>query len=102
MALAESKVLLHCDQLRRALAPYVVREGRWEEQRNIGDVVIRGERNEAKLWLVHQLKLAKLHKLTTEDRALFDDVGWEFVRIMLRDEFTKFLSSEASQAGTKE
>ena len=45
------------------------------------------------------LKLTKLGKLTTEDCALFDDVGWEFVQIMLRNKFTKFLSSGVSQAG---
>ena len=97
VALAESEVLLHCDQPGRALAPYVMREGRWKEQRNIGDIVIGGGgRNEAKLWLVHLLKLTKLRKLTTEDSALFDGIGWEFVRIMLCNEFTKFLSSGAS------
>ena len=79
-----------------------MREGRWKKQRNIGDIVIRGGRNEAKLRLVQLLELTKLRKLTTIDCALFNDVGGEFVRTMLRDEFTKFLSLGASQVGTNE
>lgn len=86
IALSQAKVLLHRYQLGGALGPNVEREGGRKEQRNIDDVVIRGGGNEAKLWLVHLLKFAKLQELMAEGGALFDGISWKLAWIMLRNE----------------
>ena len=52
------------------------------------DVVIRGGRDEAEFWLVHPLKVTELCELTTEGCALFDNIGWKVVRVVLRDKCT--------------
>ena len=65
-----------------------MREGGRKGQRNVYNIVIRGEGSKTKLWLVELLKLAELYKLTMEGYALLDDVGWELDRVVLCDECT--------------
>ena len=92
MTLAQAKILLHRNQLGRALGPGIVQEGGRKEQRDINYVVIGGGGDEAKLRLVHPLKFTELYDLTTEDRALFDDIDRKVVWVVLHDECTYFLS----------
>ena len=93
VALSKAEILLHCNQLRGALGPGIVRKGGWEEQRNVDDVIVRRGRNEAKFWLVHLLNLTKLRELMAEGCTLFDDIGWKIIQTMLHNELAEFLSS---------
>lgn len=89
VALAQAELPLHCDQL-GTLAPCVGGKGRRKEQGYIGDIVGGGGRNKAEAWLMHLLKFAKLHELTTKCCALFYDVGRKVVWVMLFDKRTQF------------
>ena len=87
MALTKANDLFHRGQLGR-LGLGVMRESGWKEQRNVGDVVVRGEGGELKFWLIHLLKLTKLCELAADSCTQFDGALRKFIRTLLCNKST--------------
>ena len=79
-----------------------MREGGWEEQGNVNNILVGGGRSGAEFRLVRLLKFMKLRDLTTEDCTLFDDAGRGIVRAVLQNKFMKFLPLGVSKVGPDE